>query len=40
MIPSDYLMIKRILLTGNRRGHYSLIEKTDSGYIQKEFRVI
>lgn len=38
--PSDYLMIKRILLQGNHRSHFSVIEKSGSDYTQKEFREI
>jgi mutator protein MutT len=38
--PSDYLMIKRILLEGNHRGHHSVIERKGSGYVQREFRGI
>jgi mutator protein MutT len=38
--PSDYLMIKRIILPGNCRSFFSLIEKTASGYVQREFREI
>jgi mutator protein MutT len=36
--PSDYLMIKEILLPRKTGTYYSLMEKSPSGYIQKEFR--
>ena len=36
--PSDYHMIKRIVLPDNRKSHYSRIEKTPTGYVQREFR--
>ena len=38
--PSDYLMIKNILIPGRIGFYYSLMEKSESGYIQKEFRRI
>ncbi len=40
IIPSDYLMIKKLLIPGNRGTFFSLIEKTGSGYVQREFREI
>ncbi len=36
--PSDYHMIKRIVLPDNRKSHYSKLEKTANGYVQREFR--
>lgn len=36
--PSDYLMVKRILLPGIRGSFHSVIEKSGSTYTQKEFR--
>jgi mutator protein MutT len=38
--PSDYLMLKRLLIPGKRGTFYSLMEKTGSGYVQREFREI
>ena len=38
--PSDYLMLRRILVPGNLKSHHSIIERTDSGYVQREFRKI
>lgn len=38
--PSDYLMIKEILLKGNHVSHFSVIEKSGPDYTQKEFREI
>lgn len=38
--PSDYLMIKRIVVPGKHQSYYSRIERTGSGYVQKEFREI
>jgi 8-oxo-dGTP diphosphatase len=38
--PSDYLMIKRLIVPGSSRNFYSMIEKTGSGYVQREFREI
>jgi 8-oxo-dGTP diphosphatase len=38
--PSDYLMIKRLIVPGASQSFYSLIEKSGSGYAQREFREI
>ncbi len=38
--PSDYIMISNIILPGESGSFFSVIEKTDSGYIQREFRRI
>lgn len=40
IIPSDYLMIKSIILPGAGQSFFSRIEKTGSGYVQREFREI
>lgn len=38
--PSDYNMIKRLIVPKGNKSFYSRIEKTGSGYIQREFREI
>ncbi len=38
--PSDRLMVKEILMKGRQGGHFSVIERTEQGYLQKEFREI
>jgi 8-oxo-dGTP diphosphatase len=40
IVPSDRLMLREILMSEDPSSHYSHIEKTPSGYIQKEFRKI
>jgi mutator protein MutT len=36
--PSDYIMIRNIILPGESGSFFSVIERTESGYAQKEFR--
>jgi 8-oxo-dGTP diphosphatase len=38
--PSDFNMIKRLIVPRSNQSFYSRIEKTGSGYVQREFRKI